>query len=105
MVGLAMPGITLVLIHMVNIADRIRVYYVECQVNDAVATCLVEREIIVTCFGQRTVAISETATLTDRFLDIGIGDVLNGQIQNMLNAIVAVLIFQRFEVTPCLSVG
>ena len=67
--------------------------------NDAVTTCLVEGEIVDTGFGQRAVSIGVTASLTDRLLDIRIGNVLNRQIQNMLYAVVAVPVFDGLEVT------
>ena len=103
-IGLSMPSVRVVLVHVVYVADSIRTHYIERQVNDAVATCLVEGEIVDTGFGQRAVSIGVTASLTDCLLDIRIGNVLNRQIQNMLYAVVTVLVFDSLEVTSCFSV-
>ena len=103
-IGLSMPSVRVVLVHVVYVTDSIRTHYIERQVNDAVATCLVEGEIVDTGFGQRAVSIGVTASLTDCLLDIRIGDVLYRQIQNMLYAVVAVLVFDSLEVTSCFSV-
>ena len=103
-IDLSMPSVRVVLVHVVYVADSIRTHYIERQMNDAVTTCLVEGEIVDTGFGQRAVSIGVTASLTNRLLDIGVRDVPNGQIQNMLYAVVTVLVFDGLEVTSCFSV-
>ena len=98
-IGRAVPYVTLPLVHVVNKGVGVAVQYVQRQVDYRVATRVMEGVGVIAAFGQRAVAESVTAALADGFLNVGVRDISDGQIQNVLYAVYAVRIRNRLHVS------
>ena len=98
-VRLAMPYIAVMLVHVMHVTDGVGIEHIECQVNHRITTRLVERIVVIAALGQRTVTERVTATLTDGLPNIRVGDVLDGQVEDMLYAVITCLVLDGLEVT------
>ena len=94
-----MPCVFLARIHALHVTDGVRINHIECQMNNTVATLYMVGVGVVTAFAQGLVAKRNTVTLTNRLLDVRVGDAANRQIQDMFDAVVAFNVCNRLVVT------
>ena len=96
-----MPGVFVTLIHRLHIPYRIRINHTQRHMNHTVATAHMVRVRVLTTLTQGLVTKRDTASLTDRLLQIRIRDELNLQVQDILNTILRSrgMIFDDIDVT------